>query len=336
MPRASAPSHVYLLLGEEDVLVEQAVTRLLDQLIPAEERALNLDAVRADEIELTDLITRVDTLPFFGQRRAVIVKDVDAWTPSEQERLAAYLDRGTPPSALMLIASELDRRRKLYTTVRRVGEVQEFPRLSVRELPAWIKDRVKREGRRIDQEAIDALVARVGPGLRQLGLELEKLFALVSPDASITRQDVESVVSRLSESTIFMLVDAIGEQRAGQALWHLDDLLREEAPPYVLFMIARQFRMLLKASVLQARKASPAAVQQALGVPPFVARRMADQAKNFPPAIFTRIFERLEEADRAIKTTGHPRLALETLIAELTMPVSSLGAISFGLPRSCG
>jgi DNA polymerase-3 subunit delta len=336
MPKASAPSHVYLLLGEEDVLVEQAVTRLLDQLIPAEERALNLDAVRADEIELTDLITRVDTLPFFGRRRAVIVKDVDAWTPPEQERLAAYLDRGTPPSALILIASELDRRRKLYTAVRRVGEVQEFPRLSVRELPAWIRDRVKQEGRRIDQDAIDALVARVGPGLRQLGLELEKIFALVSPDANITRQDVEAIVSRLSESTIFMLVDAIGEQRAGQALRHLDDLLREEAPPYVLFMIARQFRMLLKASVLQARKASPAAVQQALGVPLFVARRMADQAKNFPPAIFTRIFERLQEADRAVKTTGHPRLALETLIAELTMPVSSSGVISFGLPRSYG
>lgn len=324
MPKTSAPSHVYLLLGEEDVLVEQALKRLLDQLIPAEERDLNLDVLRADEIELTDLITRVDTLPFFGRRRAVIVKDVDALTAPDQERLAAYLDRGSPPSALMLIASELDRRRKLFTTVRRVGEVQEFPRLSVRELPAWITARVKQEGRRIDPDAIEALVARVGPGLRQLGLELEKIFAFVAPDANITRQDVEATVSGQSESTIFMLVDAIGEQRAGQALRHLADLLREEAPPYVLFMIARQFRMLLRASVLQARKASPPTVQQALGVPPFVARRMMEQARNFPPAIFPRIFARLQEADRAIKTTGHPQLALETLIAEFTLPAKTV------------
>lgn len=336
MPKASTPSHVYLLIGEEDLLVEQAMTRLLDHLIPVEERALNLDVVHADEIELTDLITRVDTLPFFGRRRAVVVKDADAWSPPEQERLAAYLDRGTPPSALILIASELDRRRKLYTTVRRIGEVQEFPRLSIRELPVWIRARVKQEGRRIDPDAIDALVARVGPGLRQLGLELEKIFAFVSPDATITRQNVEDTVSRLAESTIFMLVDAIGEQRAGQALRHLDDLLREEAPPYVLFMIARQFRMLLKASVLLGRKASPAAIQHVLGVPPFVARRMTEQAKNFPPATFPRIFARLQEADHAIKTTGHPALALETLIAELTMPVSSSSAISSGPPRSYG
>ena len=176
---------------------------------------------------------------------------------------------------------------------------------------------MKQEGRRIDPEATESLVARVGPGLRQLSLELEKLFAFAGPEATITRADVEATVSRQSESTIFMLVDAIGEQRAGRALAHLDDILREEAAPYVLFMIARQFRILLRASVLLQRKAAPGTIQQALGVPPFVARRMMEQARNFPPSVFAEIFRRLQEADRAIKTTGHPRLALETLIATL-------------------
>jgi len=118
MPKAATPAHIYLLLGEEDLLVEQALKRLLDQLIPADERALNLDIIYADEVELGDVITRVDTLPFFGQRRAVVIKDADSWTPPEQERLAVYLERGAPPSALILVASELDRRRKLYTTIR--------------------------------------------------------------------------------------------------------------------------------------------------------------------------------------------------------------------------
>ncbi len=320
MPKpTAAPPHIYLLLGEEDLLVEQALHRLLDQLIPAEERSLNLDVIYTDEIEFPDLITRIDTLPFFGRRRAVVVKDMDAWNPAQQERMAAYLEQGPPPSALILIGADLDRRRRLYTTIRRLGEIQEFPRLSVRELPAWINARVKQEGRRIDPDAMELLVARVGPGLRQLSLELGKLFAFAGPEATITREDVEATVSRQSESTIFMLVDAIGEQRAGRALAHLDDILREEAAPYVLFMIARQFRLLLRASVLLQRKAAPGTIQQALGVPPFVARRMMEQAKNFPPSLFPQIFGRLQEADRAIKTTGHPRLALETLIAELCL-----------------
>lgn len=312
-----AAAHVYLLLGDEDLLIDQALAALLDRLIPLEERDLNLDVVRANEIEIDDLITLVDTLPFFGQRRAVVVKGADAWAAAEQEQLAAYLERGAPPSALILVAASLDRRRKLFTAVRKLGEIQEFPRLSVRQLPSWVADRVRKEGRRIDADAVEALVALVGPGLRQMSLELEKLFAYVGTLDRITRRDVEAAVSRLSESTIFMMVDAIGEQHAGDALRYLDDILREEAPPYVLFMVARQFRMLMRASHLAAQRKPFAAIQDALGVPPFVARKLMAQVEHFPPDAFPEIFARLAEADRAVKTTGHARLALETLIAEL-------------------
>lgn len=312
--------HVYLLHGEEDLLIEQALTALLDRLVPLEERALNLDVLRADEVGITDLITRIDTLPFFGRRRVVVVKDADAWKAPEQERLAVYLEQGAPPSALILVAVGLDRRRKLFLAIRRIGEVQEFPRLSVRQLPGWITDRAAQAGRDLEPEAVEAFIGLVGPGLRQLGLELEKLFAYAGERTRITRTDVEAAVSRLSESTIFMLVDAVGELRAGPALRYLMEILREEAPPYVLFMIARQFRLLCRASVLLSRRRPPGALAEALGVPPYVARRIADQARNFPPSAFPAIFARLQDADRAIKTTGHPRLALEALIAELCLP----------------
>src|SRR5439155_979291 len=127
-------------------------------------------------------------------------------------------EQGPPPSALILVAQGLDRRRKLYTTIRRIGEVQEFPRMSVRQLPSWIAERARQAGRRLDADAVDALVALVGPGLRQLSLEMEKAFAYAGDRDRITRADIEAAVSRVSETTIFMLVDAIGARQAGQAI----------------------------------------------------------------------------------------------------------------------
>ncbi|TMJ07319.1 MAG: hypothetical protein E6G99_07105 [Bacillati bacterium ANGP1] len=88
----------------------------------------------------------------------------------------------------------------------------------------------------------------------------------------------------------------------------------------MLFMIARQFRMLYRSSVLLAARKPLAMLQEVLGVPPFIVRRIAEQAKNFSPVSFPRIFARLLEADRAIKGTGHPQLALEMLIADLCVP----------------
>ncbi len=96
-------------------------------------------------------------------------------------------------------------------------------------------------------------MALVGTGFRHLAIELEKLVAYIGEKSQITRGAVESAASHLAESTIFMLVDAIGERRADQALRYLAEILREEAPPYVLFMIARQFRMLLRTCTLLAR-----------------------------------------------------------------------------------
>lgn len=332
----TADHHVYLLHGEEDLLVDQALSALLDRLVPSEERDLNVDVLRADEMAMTDLITRVDTLPFFGRRRVVVVKDAGAWKPADQERLAAYLEQGPPPSALILVAQSLDRRRRLYTTLRRVGEVQEFPRMSLRQLPVWISERARQSARRLDPDAVEALIALVGPGLRQLSLEMEKVWAYVGTREHITRVDVEEAVSRLSESTIFMLVDAVGEQRADRALRYLTEILREEAPPYVLFMVARQFRLLFRASVLLSKRKPPAVLQEALGVPPFVARRIGEQARNFPPAAFPGIFTRLQDADRAIKTTGHPRLALETLVTELCLPQKGRAGIPAPAARARG
>lgn len=321
-PMPTTIPNVYLLHGEEDLLVEQALGTLLDRLIPREERSLNLDVLHADEVGITDVITRVDTLPFFGRRRVVIVKGADAWKPADQEKLAAYLDQGAPPSALVLVAEALDRRRRLFTTIRRLGEVQEYPRLSLRQLPSWVADQARAAGRTLPPDAVDTFIAFVGPGLRQLDLELQKILAYAGERTQITREDVEAAASRLAESTIFMLVDAIGQRHADQALRYVAEILREEAPPYVLFMIARQFRLLYRASVLLSRRRS-ADLPQALGVPPFVARRIADQARNFSPAVFPAVFRRLQDADLAIKTRGHPRLALETLIADLCLPSAS-------------
>ncbi len=68
-------------------------------------------------------------------------------------------------------------------------------------------------------------MALVGTGFRHLAIELEKLVAYIGEKSQITRGAVESAASHLAESTIFMLVDAIGERRADQALRYLAEIL---------------------------------------------------------------------------------------------------------------
>lgn len=314
--RPQTPPRVYLLVGEETLLIDQALAELLDAVIPPGDRDLNLDIVRAAEVPIQDIITRMDTLPFFGAHRVVVVKGADRWIAADQERVAAYLEQGPPPSILILVAETLDRRRKLFGAAKRIGVVRDFPRLRAYQRTSWVTARTTQQGGTIDRDAAEALVGLVGSDLRQLALELDKVMAYAGGQR-VSRADVDAAAGRHAETTIFNLVDAIGDRKTSQALAHLVDILAEAAPPYVLFMIARQFRLLLRARALPAQRRDETALQRALGVPPYIVERVVKQASNFPKEAFPGIFARLQEADRAIKSTGHEDLALETLVVEL-------------------
>lgn len=317
---------VYLLLGEEDVRTEQALGRLLDELLAKEERALNLDIVDAEETPVQEIITRCDTLPFFGARRVVVVRRADAMRAQDQDALASYLDGGaTPSAALILLAEGLDRRRRLYGVLQRTGRIIPCGRLSPEDLPRWIKDRVEAEGKKITRDAAGTLVGLVGGGLRELGLEISKLAAYVGERTTITAGDVRDAASHVAEATVFELMDAVGRRQGDKALGLLQTVLAMGEPPVrILYMLEEQLRMLLRTeALLHGRRSlsrnSPE-VRQVLGNRAWLFDRYRGQVAAFGRMDVEKILGLLVETDAMIKTgAAAPRLAIETLIVRLCL-----------------
>ncbi len=325
-PTGPSRSAAYLLLGEEDVRAEQALARLLDDLLPLEERALNLDVVDAGEMPLQDIITRSETLPFFGARRVVVVRRAEAFRAHDQDALAAYLDRGPSPSTvLILLAESLDRRRRLYSILQRVGRVVPCGRLRPEDLPGWIGGRVAQEGKEITRDAVQALVGLVGGGLRELGLEIAKLAAYVGERTTITAEDVREAASHVAEATVFELMDAVGRRQADKALEVLQTVIALGEPPVrILYMLEDQLRMLLRTETLlegqrRLTRDSPE-VREALGSRAWLFDRYRQQVAAFGRMDVVKTLGLLVETDAMIKTSATPpRLAIETLIVRLCL-----------------
>ncbi len=307
---ASAPT---LIIGEEDYRAEEALDRLISQALTPEDRSLNLDVLDG-AAPVGDLLTRLDTAPFFGPARVVVVRRLETMRDADHEALVAYLERGDSPTIGIFIARDLDRRRRLFLTFKRVATVIECRPLPPRDLPAWVIGRFKAIGKRPAPGAAESLVALAGGNLRDLDHEVAKVAAYAGDRATVTAADVEAIASRLGEASIFTLVDAVGGRDAPAALRALHDILATHEPLQVLFMIARQYRLILRAHTLAGRRESAASLAERLGVHPFVARKVTDQARGYRANQFPGIFEALEAADRAMKTGSGPRLVLETLI----------------------
>lgn len=305
-----------LIIGEEEFLAEEALKRLVDRLLPGEDRALHLDVLEATT-PVGELLVRLQTAPFFGPRRVVVVRRLEAMRDADQEQLAAHLDAaGEAPIAAVFVARELDRRRRLFQVFKRRAEIVECRPLAPRELPRWVIERFRAAGKRVAPGVAEQLVALAGGGLRDLAHEVEKVAAYAGERAVVTPADVAAIASRLGEASIFTLVDAVGNGEMATALRALHDQLTTHEPLQVLFMLARQFRLILRAHHLVAQ-GSLAAVADRLGVPPFVARKVTEQARRFRAGQFPGIFAALEEADRAIKSGSPAQLVLTTLIVRL-------------------
>jgi DNA polymerase-3 subunit delta len=149
--------------------------------------------------------------------------------------------------------------------------------------------------------------------------EIEKLLVYTS-GRCIDKEDVEQVTSYAREANIFAMVDAISERRSPRAGQQLHQLLQEGvAPPFLLAMLTRQFRMIIQAKELRDVKLSPEEIRERLNLSPnYPIDKLLNQASHLSWEQLTPSYHRLLETDIAIKTgKWRDDLALDLLVAEL-------------------
>jgi DNA polymerase-3 subunit delta len=305
-----------LLIGEEDFLAEGILAGLINAALTPDDQRMNLDVLDATQ-PIGELLTRLDTAPFFGPARVVVIRRLEALRESEHEPLVAFLERGDHPTVAIFVARELDRRRRLFATFKRVARIIETKPLAPRDVPAWVAQRFTTTGKRAAPGTAERLAALAGGSLRDLAHEVDKVVTYVGERAAVTPADVDAIASRTGDASIFTLVDAIGGGNAPHALRALHDILATHEPLQVLFMVARQFRLILRAHTLIGARRPPADLAMRLGVHPFVARKLSEQARRYRAGQFAEIFAVIEDTDRMIKSGSPARLMLEWLFVRL-------------------
>lgn len=236
---------VYLLHGEEDFLLDMALTDLLDALLPADLRSLNLDVVGCGEVDGREIAARASSLPMMGDRRVVVAKNVERLTQRDLELVSRYVDTPSETTTLVLAGKKADLRRKPFSTLHARGAAFEFSPLQDAKIPSWISERMSSHGAAIDEDAAQLLSGYVGSSLREIESELEKLLIYVGDRKTVTVGDVADVVGFSREFTIFQLQESIGRGDVRNALKILDHMLDDgQALPYFIAMLTSYFATL--------------------------------------------------------------------------------------------
>ena len=208
------------------------------------------------------------------------------------------------------------------------GTIKYSPKLSKVQIGDWVKKQFSDQGLKIENEAAILLAEGYGDDLFGLENEITKIsFWIKSQEnpSAVRYQDVVQMVSASAEINVFEFSDFLGERRPGQALGALHQLLSNGgAPSYILVMIARQLKLLIKLKLLFAQGKSLSEVQKNLRLPPFVVKKLSVQEKNFTLNRLTGLFQEVVSVDWKIKRgLLDPDLGLDLLVQKIVSKESN-------------
>ena len=289
---------VYVLHGDQPILVERAVAAIREAAVPAGARAFNYDVVDG-KVTGAQIVALAQTLPMMAQRRMVYVRDLAAVAAGDADALVAYLGDPNPTTVVVAVTSKLDKRQKLFAAAAKKGylHVLEAPR----QLAPWARAEATSRGVKIEGAAIQRLVDAVGDDLSRLALAIEQL-GIYAGDRAVTAADVDELVADTRERSVFELTDAIGAADRGRALAAVSALCdQRESAVGVVVMLARHVRQLALVHALRERGVQRGEWAGRIGVPPFVIDKLIQQARSFAPDALADATRALAEADRALK-----------------------------------
>jgi len=320
---------LYLFCGEEEYIKDQALLRLEEKILDESFRDLNYQVMDGSEISANDIINACETFPFMSDRRLVLVKDYalfkaggrrPANEEDEIERMIHYLPKIPPTTCLLFFSrGEVDKRKSVVKAVKKNGKVIEFNMLDDRELINWVANTCKRYGKQIKPSEVQYLLSLAGKKLEEVHNEILKLVDYTGNKNRIERNDIDKVVTRSLEHTIFQLVDTLGAREAHRGIRMLHQMLTDGEPPLlILSMIGRQFRILLQAKLLHEKGYSNKAIGEKMGIPSFVVTKSIRQSGNFTNQQLQEALKMCLETDQKIKTGEmKDRLAIEMLILKI-------------------
>lgn len=220
---------VYVVAGKDAFLVSQQCERLLDRLLPVEQRAMALYQPRSDEVQLSEVFDELRTLPLLAARRVVLLREADDFISQHREALEKYLDAPSPTGVLVLAVASWPKTTRLAKKLPTVGELMDVGEIAPWELPKYAA-RVAREqfGKEMSSATADLLIEFAPEGPGPVAAEIEKLAVYVGDRPVISSEDVEALVGHNRVVNAFAVLDEAIQGRGVQAIERLRNMLASD------------------------------------------------------------------------------------------------------------
>lgn len=315
---------LFFYYGEDNFRANQKIQAITNKFREkVDPSGQNIVYLEGDHISADDFFQAVSVMGFLADKKLIVIKNIfsnkklSSWQDSLIDYLKKQKDTVDENYLIFFESGKPDSRLKLYKTLSKIKFVEEFQTLSPLELKKWVKNQFTTAQREISDANLELLISFVGPNLWQMHQEINKLISYCQKE--ISAENIKNIVQGKIDENIFSLIDALGNRNKALALKLIEEKLDYGINhQYILTMIIRQFRLLIKAKELSGQVKYSGALMQALKIPKFIADKTLAQTKLYTREQLVRIYKELLELDEKFKSSQNQEKILFTkMINEL-------------------
>ena len=277
----------YTFVGEKDFLNKEI--NKISKSFSLE----NIVHYNLEEDSINSVIQDLNTVSLFGEK-LVIVNNIDKL--EDTTLLDNYLSNPSDNTLILLSEKELDKRKKSTKIIVDKTKYKEFFNY---DLSSVIKENL--DGYKISPMASNLLINYCSGNINRIENELEKLKMYKFEEREITSDDVNKLVKKSLDSTIFDLIDKINQNDKKAIFKIYNELVEEgETEEKIMYTIANHYRLLFQISE-KVKSYSDDEIIKSYKMHPYRLTKLKEQVSIVSQSEILGILQRLSDIDIGIK-----------------------------------
>lgn len=323
-------SYLHVVYGEVPELVDKESDQLIEKYLDKEPRDdFNFVKYNLYETELNVIMEEAMTLPFFSDKKVVLVQNSYIFTGEKvakatQPNLDGFIQflenyDGQTLIIFQVNATKLDERKKVVKQLKKYATLKKVEQFTEQEMKAWVQSQLHAQFKDIKQDALDTLISLTGIHYRIVQQELEKIILFIGDQPIINKTDVLTIVNRSLEQNVFLLTEYIQKGQKDRAIALMKDLIKlKEEPIKLLALITSNYRLYYQSLILSQKGYSQQQIAKTVGVHPYRVKLALQQTRKYQLSQLLTIMDACAETDYKLKSSYMDKvLILELFILSL-------------------
>ena len=310
-------------MGEEPYYIDKISEFIEENILSEEEKGFNQMVLYGRDITIEDIVDNAKRFPMMAERQVVVIKEAQDLSRTI-ENLVPYVDNLQPSTVLVLCYKykTIDKRKKLYKAIQKVGLIYESKKLYENQIADWIRRVLQGKNYKIEAKATLMLVEFLGTDLSKISNELDKLMVVLPVNTTITPKDIEENIGISKDYNNFELRKAVGEKNVlavNRIINHFAQNQKANPMVMTISLLNSFFTQLLIFHSLKDK--SNSSVARALGINPYFVQDYTIAGKNYPMRKVSQVIGLLRDADVKSKGVGANALPASDILKELLFKI---------------